>query len=74
MRYRRVKNWPRLGTKRIADELNEVAKGEFPFEDHEHLLLEDIAEDLNRRTAGKTRGSEEIDESALRPADSDDEG
>jgi hypothetical protein len=74
VRISAVKNWPRLGTNRIADELNDVANGEYPFEDHEHLLIEDAAEDLNRLTAGKTHGSEEIDESALRPADSDDEG
>jgi hypothetical protein len=41
VRISAVKNWPRLGTKRIADELEKVAKGEFPFEDHEHLLIDD---------------------------------
>jgi hypothetical protein len=44
VRMSAVKNWPRLGTSRIETELNEVAKGEFSFEDHEHLLSEDIDE------------------------------
>jgi hypothetical protein len=44
-----VKNWPRLGISRIEKELNEVAKGEFPFEDHERLLSEQTGEDLERR-------------------------
>jgi hypothetical protein len=74
VRISAVKNWPRLGTNRIAHELDEVAKGEFPFEDHEHLLIEDTAEDLNQMAAGKTRGSEEIDERTSEPADSNDEG
>ena len=39
IRIRAVKNWPRLGTKAIADELAAVARGDFPFEDHEHLLI-----------------------------------
>jgi hypothetical protein len=39
IRMSAVKNWPRLGTKRIADTLNGVAIGEFPFEEHEHLLI-----------------------------------
>jgi hypothetical protein len=74
VRISAVKNWPRLGTNRIAHELDEVAKGDFPFEDHEHLLIEDTAKDLNRMAAGKTRGIEEIDERASEPAASDDEG
>ncbi|MGO8976276.1 MAG: hypothetical protein ACLPTZ_04220 [Beijerinckiaceae bacterium] len=74
VRIRAVKNWPRLGTNRIAGELDEVAKGEFPFEDHEHLLIEDTAEDLDRMEAGGTRGNEETDERAPGPAGSDDEG
>jgi hypothetical protein len=45
VRMSAVKNWPRLGTSRIEKELNEVAKGEFSFEDHERLLSEDIDED-----------------------------
>ena len=55
VRISAVKNWPRLGTKRIADELNEVAQGKFPFEDHEHLLIEDTADDLDRMAAAETR-------------------
>ena len=61
--------WPRLGTKRIADELDEVAKGEFPFEDHEHLLIEDSANIWIRRPANRV--GEETDESASGAADSD---
>ena len=44
-------------------------KGEFPFEDHEHLLIEEAPENLDRTAAGETHGSEEIDESASGPAD-----
>ena len=73
VRISAVKNWPRLGTKRIADELDEVAKGEFPFEDHEHLLIEDSAEYLDQ-AAGETRVGEETDESASGAADSDEKG
>ena len=69
VRISAVKNWPRLGTKRIEDQLDEVAKGEFPFEDHEHLLIEEAPENLDRTAAGETHGSEEIDESASGPAD-----
>ena len=72
VRISAVKNWPRLGTERMADELNEVAKGEFQFEDHEHLLIEDTTDDLDRMAAAETR--EEIDESVPGPADPDDEG
>jgi len=49
VRMSAVKNWPRLGTSRIEKELNEVAGGEFPFEDHERLLIEDTAGDPDRR-------------------------
>lgn len=58
VRISAVKNWPRLGTKRIAEELDEVAKGEFPFEDHEHLLI-NTADDLERRRASETSESED---------------
>jgi hypothetical protein len=53
VRMSAVKNWPRLGTSRIEKELNEVASGEFPFEDHERLLIEDTAGDLDRRREGE---------------------
>jgi hypothetical protein len=43
VRMSAVKNWPRLGTRRIKDELDDVAQGEFPFELHEHLLIADGA-------------------------------
>jgi hypothetical protein len=45
VRISAVKNWPRLGTSKIENELNEVANGKFPFEDHEHLLSEGTADD-----------------------------
>ena len=45
VRISAVKNWPRLGTGRIADELDQVAIGDFPFEDHEHLLIAGATEE-----------------------------
>ena len=45
VRISAVKNWPRLGTEKMADELSQVAKGEFPFEDYERLLIEDKAKE-----------------------------
>jgi hypothetical protein len=56
VRISAVKNWPRLGTGKMADELSQVAKGEFSFEDHEHLLVEDTTAD---RTAVSENGGEE---------------
>lgn len=43
VRISAVKNWPRLGTKRITKELDQVAQGTFPYDKHEHLLIEDAA-------------------------------
>jgi hypothetical protein len=54
VRISAVKNWPRLGTAKIAKELDQVAKGQYPFEDHEHLLVEDTD-----RTAVSENGGEE---------------
>jgi hypothetical protein len=48
VRISAVKNWPRLGTGKMADELSQIANGEFRFEDHEHLLIADKVEDLER--------------------------
>jgi hypothetical protein len=62
VRISAVRNWPRLGTRRIADELNEVAKGEFPFDHHEHLLNGDTEDDLERTSAGETSRSEDADD------------
>lgn len=67
VRISAVKNWPRLGTSKMADELSQVAKGEFPFEDHEHLLIEDKAEDLERRpesemSEGEDTADKELDD------------
>jgi hypothetical protein len=45
VRISAVKNWPRLGTGKMADELSQIAKAEFRFEDHEHLLIEDKVEE-----------------------------
>jgi hypothetical protein len=61
VRVSAVRNWPRLGTKRIADELDEVAKGEFPFEDHEHLLIGGAA-DEERGAATETGESDDTDD------------
>jgi hypothetical protein len=44
VRISAVRNWPRLGTSKMESELNEVAKGEFPFDEHERLLSEDMSE------------------------------
>jgi hypothetical protein len=56
VRMSAVKNWPRLGTSRIEKELNQVANGEFPFEDHERLLSED------RAPSGETSGGDDADD------------
>lgn len=48
VRISAVKNWPRLGTSKMADELSQIANGEFRFEDHEHLLIADKVEDLEQ--------------------------
>jgi hypothetical protein len=45
VRISAVKNWPRLGTGKMADELGEVAEGKFPFEDYEYLLSKGEGED-----------------------------
>jgi hypothetical protein len=58
VRISAVKNWPRLGTKRIADELEQVAKGEFPFDDHEHLLVEDGEGDAHQASADETEADD----------------
>jgi hypothetical protein len=63
IRISAVKNWPRLGTKRIAAELELVAQGKFSFEDHEHLLI----------GGAEASGSDDVDETGSRAAVSDDE-
>ena len=45
VRISAVKNWPRLGTKQMKEELDQVAAGQFPFDEHERLLIEDTEED-----------------------------
>jgi hypothetical protein len=60
VRISAVKNWPRLGASKMADELSEVAKGEFSFEDHEHLLIEDTA--AIRTAMGETGGNDDTDD------------
>jgi predicted DNA-binding transcriptional regulator AlpA len=45
VRISAVKNWPRLGTGKMAAELDQVARGNFPFEDHEHLLIAGATEE-----------------------------
>jgi hypothetical protein len=64
VRFSAVKNWPRLGTKRIAEALDGVAKGKFLFENHEHLLIEDTAEgetheDRDDKTSGVSVSDDE---------------
>jgi hypothetical protein len=73
VRISAVKNWPRLGTNRIAGELDHLAQGKFPFEDHEHLLIEGTLEDLHRMSSGKTSGTEDVDDKTSGAAFSDDE-
>src|SRR5262245_8421238 len=63
IRISAVKNWPRLGTKRIAAELELVAKGKFPFEDHEQLLI----------GGAEASGSDEVEDGGSGAALSDDE-
>jgi hypothetical protein len=36
-----VENWVRLSSKRLADELKQVANGTFDFEKHAHLIASD---------------------------------
>jgi hypothetical protein len=62
VRISAVKNWPRLGTKRIADALDEVAKGEFSFEDHEHLLIADVTEEKGNLAAETSEGEHTSDD------------
>jgi hypothetical protein len=59
VRISALRNWPRLGTKRIAGELDEVAKGEFPFEDHEHLLIAGSTVEDERMFTGETNEGEQ---------------
>ena len=56
VRVSAVKNWPRLGTEKMADELAEVAAGEFTFENHEHLLMDDSSE--NRAATGSAESDD----------------
>lgn len=51
VRISAVKNWPRLGTDKMVDELDQVAKGEFPFEDYEGLLIEGKPKELEGEDA-----------------------
>ena len=44
VRMSAVENWPRLGTKTMAKELDQVAQDNFPFDDHEYLLIDGAAE------------------------------
>jgi hypothetical protein len=60
VRISAVKNWPRLGTAKIANELDQVAKGQFPFDDHEHLLVDDTTAD--RVAVSETGGEEDSDD------------
>jgi hypothetical protein len=40
-----VEGWPRVTSKELAAELDEVARGEFDFRRHYHLLLDDETEE-----------------------------
>jgi hypothetical protein len=55
VRISAVKNWPRLGTKQMEDELNQVAAGQFPFDEYERLLGGDTTENS---VAGETNHGE----------------
>lgn len=59
VRMSAVKNWPRLGTSRIEKELNEVASGEFPFEDHERLLIKGEDRELRRAELSESEDVED---------------
>jgi hypothetical protein len=74
IRISAVKNWPRLGTKRIAGELDQVASGKFQFEDHERLLIPETLEDVDDRiSGGETIGSDDVDDETSAATTSDDE-
>ena len=63
VRFSAVKNWPRLGTKRIADGLEQAAKGEFPFDVHQDLLVEDDEAEAHRASTDETDTSDSEDQS-----------
>jgi hypothetical protein len=74
IRMSAVKNWPRLGTKRIASDLDQVSSGEFQFQDHEHLLIPDSSDEKDRSAGGGTTGGDDDDgTSAAAPSSDDDE-
>jgi hypothetical protein len=73
IRMSAVKNWPRLGTTRIADELDQVAKGKFQFEDHEHLLIPGVLDNLDPSAGVSTGGRDDIDDGTSTSTDPEDE-
>ncbi len=64
VRISAVKNWPRLGTARIANELDQVANGDFPFEEHEHLLIAGATEDERELAAEISEGEQGDDKTS----------
>jgi hypothetical protein len=64
VRISAVKNWPRLGTGKMADELDQVAKGDFPFEDHEHLLIAGATEEERMLAEETSEGPQGADPSS----------
>jgi hypothetical protein len=62
VRMSAVKNWPRLGTKRIAESLDQVAMGDFPFEEHEYLLTQ--GEERERKHVGPSDTADSEDKEA----------
>jgi hypothetical protein len=62
VRISAVKNWPRLGTKRMAEELDAVAKGKFPFDEHERLLSEQTGEEIEREERAENGNADASDD------------
>jgi hypothetical protein len=59
VRMSAVENWPRLGTGKMAKELDQVEQSNFPFDDHEHLLIDRAAE---AGEADENEGSDSADD------------
>lgn len=73
VRISAVKNWPRLGTNRMTGELDEVARGKFKFEEHEHLLIDDTSEGSDQIAVADTRSDQGSDDKSSGAAAPDNE-
>lgn len=64
VRVNAVKNWPRVSTTSIKPELKQVAKGNYDFDEREHLLW---------KPEDETTAEDDGDDAADQPADDDDQ-